>query len=133
MKYDEFIRRVRERAKIESEEAALRAVEATLKTLGERLTDEEAAHLAAQLPPQIGLFLTVVDTNKTFDLTTFYQQVAQRESIGQPDSREHAQAVLSVVAETVTPGELRHVLDQLPDEFQDLLTFGSDWHKLEDH
>ena len=131
MKYDEFLNRVRERAGTKNERETLIAIESTLKTLGERLTDKEAAHLAGQLPPDIGRFLTVVDTNKSFDLETFYENVARRELIDQPISREHARAVLAVVEETVSPGELRDALAQLPDEFLDLFTFGSDWRKLE--
>ena len=131
MKYEEFINQVQERADVDNRRAALVAIEATLKTLGERLTDKEAEHLAAQLPPEIGRFLTVVDTNKSFDLETFYEHVSRRESIGEPMSRKHARAVLSVVEETVTPGELRDVLAQLPDEYLTLFTFGSDWRNLE--
>jgi uncharacterized protein (DUF2267 family) len=131
MKYQEFVNKVQERAHLKYEREALIAISATLKTLGERLTEEEGLHLAAQLPADIGRFLTVVDMNKSFDLETFYLHVSERESIGQPMSREHAQAVLSVVEETVSPGELRDVLAQLPDEYLSLFTLGSDWRKLE--
>lgn len=132
MNYESFVNMVKERAHITNTRDALVAIEATLKTLGERLTEAEAAHLAAQLPPEIGRFLTVVDTNKSFDLETFYEHIAQRESIGQPMSRRHARVVLSIVEETVSPGELRDVLAQLPEEYMDLFTFGSDWRKLEE-
>lgn len=131
MNYLEFVREVRERGQLDSERDTLIAIEATLKTLGERLTDKEATQLAAQLPAEIGRFLTVVDTNKDFDLREFYEHISRRESIGEPRSREHARAVLSVVEETVSPGELRDVLAQLPDEYLNLFTFGSDWRKVE--
>lgn len=125
MNYVQFVERVQQRIRSEDARDAVRAIEATLKTLGERITEVEAAHLAAQLPPEIGRFLTVVDTNKDFDLSTFYENVSRRESIGQTESREHAQAVLSVVAEIVAPDELRDVLARLPEEYTDLFTFGS--------
>ena len=131
MQYDEFVSEVQQRARLDTRREALIAIESTLKTLGERLTDKEAAHLAAQLPPDVGRFLTVVDTNKSFDLKTFYENISRRESIGQPMSREHARAVLSVVEEAVSPGELQDVLAQLPDEYLTLFTFGSDWRNLE--
>lgn len=131
MRYDEFVELVQKRARLATRREALIAIEATLKTLGERLTDPEAAQLAAQLPVEIGRFLTVVDTNKAFDLEKFYENVSLRESIGQPMARDHARAVLSVVEETVSPGELRDVLAQLPDEYLTLFTFGSDWRNLE--
>lgn len=131
MKYDEFINTVMDRANLGTEDEALRAIEATLKTLGERITDDEAYHLAAQLPPEVGRFLTVVDNQKDFDLETFYEHVSQRMSIGQPMARENARAVISVVEDTVTPGELQDVFSQLPDEYLTLFTYGSDWRKLE--
>ncbi len=131
MRYEDFVGRVQQRARVKNWNEALAAIEATLKTLGERLTSTEAADLAAQLPPAIGRFLTVVDTNKDFDLEEFYEHVSRRESIGQPISREHARAVMSVLEEAVNPGELQDVLAQLPDEYETLFTFGSDWRKLE--
>jgi uncharacterized protein (DUF2267 family) len=130
MRYGEFVEKVQNRAQVDNWDEALTAIEATLKTLGERLTDPEAADLAEQLPSAIGRFLTVVDTNKDFNLEEFYEHVARRESIGQPISREHARAVISVLEETVSPGELRDVLAQLPEEYDTLFTFGSDWRKL---
>ncbi len=120
MHYEDFISRVQQRARVKNWNEALAAIEATLKTLGERLTSTEAADLAAQLPPTIGRFLTVVDTNKDFNLEEFYEHVSQRESIDQPISREHARAVMSVVEEAVGPGELQDVLTQLPDEYETL-------------
>lgn len=132
MQYEEFIDLVQERAMVDTEREALIAIEATLKTLGERLTDIEAAHLAVQLPPEIGRFLTVVDTNKNFDLETFFENVSQRELLGQPMSRDHARAVLSVVEEIVSPGELRDVLSVLPDDYLSLFTFGNDWRNVEE-
>ncbi len=131
MQYGEFVDLVQERARVNSWREALNAIEATLKTLGERLTDAEAADLAAQLPSAIGRYLTVVDTNKDFGLEEFYEHVSRRESIGQPISREHARAVMSVIEEAVSPGELRDVLAQLPDEYETLFTSGSDWRKVE--
>lgn len=131
MRYGEFVDLVQQRARLNDWSEALAAIEASLKTLGERLTEAEAADLAAQLPPAIGRFLTVVDMNKDFDLETFYEHVSQRESIEQPMAVEHAHAVMSVVAECVSPGELRDVLAQLPEEYNNLLTSGSEWKKLE--
>ncbi len=130
MRYGEFIDLVQERARLRTWDETLVAIEATLKTLGERLTEEEAADLAAQLPPAIGRYLTVVDMNKDFGLDEFYEHVSRRESIGQPMSMEHARAVMSVVVESVSPGELRDVLAQLPDEFDSLFIFNSGPRKL---
>jgi uncharacterized protein (DUF2267 family) len=129
MRYGEFVDLVQKRARLNDWNEAVAAIEATLKTLGERLTEKEAADLAAQLPPAIGRFLTVVDMNKDFDLQAFYKHVSQRLSIVQSVAMEHAQAVMSVVAESVPPGELRDLLSQLPNEFSTLFPLSSDWSK----
>ncbi len=131
MQPSEFIEKVQQRAQVTSRQEAHTAIEATLKTLGERLPEKEAADLATELPPAIGRFLTVVDTDKDFDLEKFYENVSQRESLGQPISRDHARAVLSVLVEAVPPGELQDMLNQLPEEYMSLFTFGSDRRKIE--
>jgi uncharacterized protein (DUF2267 family) len=121
--YD-FFNRVSERGEMTTEREVLVATEATLKTLGERLTEVEAVRLAQQLPPDIGRFLTVVDMDKKFDLQGFYEHVAEREHLDAETSRQHAQAVLSIVEEIVGSEELRDMLARLPDEFHNLLMQG---------
>ncbi len=124
MKYDELISQVQKRAGVKTKEEALRAVEATLKTLAERMSSSEAAQLAAQLPPEIQSYLTDEKTRKRFGLGEFYERVSRRESISSPQVERHARAVMSVISEAVTPGEFQDILDQLPDEYLDLFTFG---------
>lgn len=133
MKYDEFLKLVEERANIDNDGDALNATEATLTTLAERLFNHEAMQLAAQLPPQIAAFLTGEAAHRAFSLDEFYEKVSRRESLGADIARRHARAVMSVVAETVSPGELRDVLAQLPDDYVQLFTFGSDgqWRERE--
>lgn len=133
MNYSEFVSEVRQRASLDTNEEAKRAIEATLSTLGERITSDEAEHLAAQLPFEAGRHLTEQETKKDFGLRGFYNHVSQRESIGFPMAQEHARAVMSVVSQLVTPGEMEDVIAQLPDEYLPLFTFGSEgdeWRKI---
>ncbi len=127
MNYEEFIRVVQERGQMRTERDTLIAIEATLKTLGERLTDLQAAHLASLLPFEIGLFLTVVDTNKDYSLNSFFKHVAGRE--GQPldDSMGHALAVISVLEDTLPPGELQGTLAALPEDYKKLMHMKNGW------
>lgn len=132
MKYQDFVNLVKKRARVDSDEEANLAIRSTLKTLAERLYGNEADQLAAQLPPEVGAYLTQEGTKKDFDLDEFYEHVSERESIGMPMAHRHARAVISVLADTVTPGELGDVLDQLPQDYMELFTFGADgeWHDL---
>ncbi len=131
MKYNQFIKLVQKRADLDTEAEALKAVEATLSTLSERITEGEVENLSAQLPREIKAALIAGEHAKSFDLKDFYYEVSRRESLGQPLAMKHARAVMSVVEEAVSPGELRDLLAQLPEEeYMDLFTFGSDFHNL---
>jgi uncharacterized protein (DUF2267 family) len=123
MQYDDFVGHVQHRARLASTGEAVHAIHATLQTLGERLYGEEAKNLAAQLPDEIGAYLTQPTQRESFDLREFYQRVSQRERADLPDAIYHAQAVVSVVLDAVSPGEIADARAQLPDEYAHLFTW----------
>ena len=57
MKGEQFIAEVRSLAELDSTEDAKKAVRATLETLKERLAGNEPSNLAAQLPPEVAVFV----------------------------------------------------------------------------
>ncbi|MFO7898726.1 MAG: DUF2267 domain-containing protein [Planctomycetota bacterium] len=122
MHYDEFMGQVQDRAHLSSTGEALKAARATLGTLGERLAGGEAADLAAQLPDEVGRFLESggKDERTSFDLGQFFARVARREGCDESDAAHHARAVMSVVRDAVTPGEIADLRAQLPDEYAPL-------------
>lgn len=129
MDHDSFIGRVQNRAELASRGAALSASRATLQTLGERIQEGEATNLAAQLPDELGRFLEEhADTTESFDFGEFVERVAERdENLGDggiDDDRSaaelHARAVVDVLDEAVTEGQIADVRDQLPDDYGDL-------------
>lgn len=125
MKYHEFLGQVQHRARLASLEEATRATRATLETLGERLYGGEAGNLAAQLPEEIGLYLRRGGGGESFDLDEFFGRVSLREGTDLPAAVFHARAVMDVLKEAVSPGLLRKVLDQLPEEYDRLFEAGS--------
>ena len=54
MKYDDFVGKAQDRIEAGTTGEAVRAIRATLETLGERLYGGEAKDLLAQLPPEVG-------------------------------------------------------------------------------
>lgn len=121
--YSEFLGAVQQRARLDSQEAAVGATRATLATLSERLDPGEAGDVAAQLPGEIGRYLTEVEGVESFPWREFVDRVAEREGLDEGDRADatyHAQVVLAVVAEAVTPGELADLRDQLPEGYDDL-------------
>jgi uncharacterized protein (DUF2267 family) len=120
MKYNEFVGKVQNRARLGTTGEAVRATRATLEVLGQRLFGGEAKDLAAQLPEEVGQFLKQDGGSEAFGVDEFYERVSDREGVDLPEAVHHARSVISVVNEAVTAGELEDVRGQLPQEYDDL-------------
>ncbi len=130
MQYHEFMGQVQNRGRMATFEQAVAATRATLTTLAEHLAGGEPDNLAAQLPVEIGNYLSASAAadlwqGERFSLDDFFDRVAMRESQDFPTAIVHARAVLDVLKDAVSPGELRDVLSQLPKEFAPLFQSGS--------
>ncbi len=133
MKHDEFIGQVQHRARLSSRGAAERATRATLETLAERLAGGEAKDLAAQLPLEIAEHLRGQWSalGERFSLDEFFRRVSLREGVDLSDAVFHARAVIEVLSEAVSQGEMDDVRAQLPTEFDRLFESGSTGHMPE--
>lgn len=122
MKYEEFISSVKRRARLTSAEEADRAVKATLETLAERLTGDEAEQLAAQLPGKVAMYMqpSHAGTNDDFSLDEFFSRVSEREKVSLVEANYHARVVTGLLTEVVTMGEIEDVRAQLPEDFAEL-------------
>lgn len=126
MQYDEFVGEVQNRARLPSRGDTVRAIQATLETLAERIAPGEADDLAAQLPPELGTFLRDVETTERFSVDDFFLRVAAKETADLPDAAHHARAVIAVLQEAVTTGEMDDIRAQLPDNYKPLFEAGSE-------
>ena len=126
MQYQEFIERVRERAYIDSDEEALTLIRATLETLAEHQAGNAAAKLAAQLPEQIGEFITnqksgIESEGEAFGVQEFVRRVGERAGIGEANTASlFASSVLAVVQDAVTREEFDKVRSTFPAEYNTL-------------
>lgn len=113
---DEFLGDVRERADLDSTDEASSATTAVLETLGERLSEGEAADLATFLPPELKTPLTEETPKEPpdFPVEEFLERVADRENVGEDEAETHARAVLGVLGEVVGETEFRKARSQLP-------------------
>jgi uncharacterized protein (DUF2267 family) len=116
MTYDEFIQAVEERAGVPRERAEA-ITRATLEALGERLTGGEARDLASQLPKPLQEPLRPRNGAEPFGLEELIRRVSDRTGVRQPEAADAVRAVLTTVREGVTGGEFDDVMQQLPDEF----------------
>ena len=122
VQYEEFIDRVWQRAELGSFSEAETAARATLTTLGEYLSGGEGLDLAAQLPQGLAEHLRrqPPDRAMLFSLNDFLQEVGEREEVNTDEASAHAHAVVSVLQEAVSEGEMADVRRQFPSEFDAL-------------
>jgi uncharacterized protein (DUF2267 family) len=111
MKHDEFIGQVQHRARLSSRGDAQMTTRATLETLAERLAGDEADDLASQLPRGIAEYLRtgLAGEGERFSVEEFFQRVSRREGVDLPKAIYHARAVIAVLYEAVSQGEMADV------------------------
>jgi len=119
MKTEKFFDQVQQRAGLTSTEELRRVVEGALETLGERLEKTEREKLAAQVPDPLKEFLLKRHTER-YSLEEFYNRVSARADVGYPEAVTGARAVMTVLKDAVSGGEIKHILSQLPDEYEEL-------------
>ncbi|CAM5594205.1 DUF2267 domain-containing protein [Streptomyces fumanus] len=121
MRADEFLARVRDRGEYHSQEEAEQVTEAVLWVLASRIVPEEATDLAEQLPAPLDDALRLERGRpEPFDREEFLRRVAEQTGARPRTAEWDTGAVLSTVAETVSAGQVGHLLDQLPPDWADL-------------
>lgn len=122
MQYEEFIDRVRQQAGLGSSSEAETVTRNTLTTLGEYLVGGEGLDLASQLPQGLAEHLRREPPNRpmVYSFPDFLQEVGEREETNTDEALAHARAVVSVLQEAVSKGEMEDVRRQFPSEFDPL-------------
>lgn len=127
MNFDEFTGTVQHRLELPGTGETVRAIRATLMSLGERIPAGNAEDLAASLPMEIDWYLTdaVREHGQRFDWTAFVSRVSEVTGAEPPDAAYHAQVIVDLVASLVPPSDLQQLRDQLPESEDD-----ENWRKL---
>ncbi|WP_372911284.1 DUF2267 domain-containing protein [Salinigranum sp.] len=127
MNFDEFTGTIQHRLELSGTGETVRAIRATLTTLGRRIPDGAAADLAASLPMEVDWYLTgaVTEHGQRFDYREFVERVSAIEHTDRPAAAYHAQVIVDLVATLVPPSDLQQLRDQLPAAEDD-----ENWGKL---
>ena len=125
MPADEFLRRVADRAGLDTE-AARRATDAVLETLAERVSGRDVDHLIGALSIELhpALWRGRENSRKASEqvsLDEFLDLVADREGVSREAARDHVRAVLATLREAVPEREFFRITAHLPDEFRTLV------------
>ncbi|GAA3153995.1 hypothetical protein GCM10010466_51150 [Planomonospora alba] len=131
MQHDEFIGQVQARARLAGRAEAERATRATLETLGERVSEGLADHLAAQLPHEIGENLRRTEVygglgaGERFGRDEFVHRIADKAGVKEPQAAYIARVVMEVTSEATQGGIMNKVCESLPSDVRELVTAGS--------
>ncbi len=114
MTYQDFIEQVQQRTGLEREEAE-RESKAFFETLAARIDQNEADHLASQLPlPLKETLLEQGDRTEKLQQDGFFERIGAAGNRTGEEILEHSRAVWETLGEAVEPGLLDHVRSQLP-------------------
>lgn len=118
MQDEEFLETIRQEASLESKDVARNVAKATLRTLGERITDGEASDLARALPAGFEEPLTDASPSEAepFSLEEFTDRVSDRADADDSHIIEYTRAVATAIAQDAD-AELDTAREQLPPEF----------------
>ena len=121
MNFDEFTGTVQHRLAFADTGETVRAIRATLMTLGQRLPEGNAADLAASLPLEIKWYMTgaVDEHGQRFDWAEFLDRVAEIENAERQDAAYHARVVVDLVREQVPGSDFQQLRDALPEDEDD--------------
>ncbi|MEF8825910.1 MAG: DUF2267 domain-containing protein, partial [Halapricum sp.] len=105
MNFDKFTGEVQHRLELPGTGESVRAIRATLMTLGQRIPEGNAEDLAASLPMEIKWYLTgaVHEHGQRFDWKEFVARVSEIEGADRPEAAYHAQVVIDLVSTLVPP------------------------------
>lgn len=121
MQYSDFVRRVQKHAGLKTIEQAIIVTHATLETLGERIDRTNRDNLASQLPGELKDALLRCAQTRRFTLEAFYSRVAARARLGGQNAVSQVKSVLAVLREAVAEGEIQHIVEDLPEEYEEIL------------
>jgi uncharacterized protein (DUF2267 family) len=119
---DEFAGRIARRTGLDGERA-MRAAEAVLETLADRISGGEVEDLEARLPLELHPALergraASGDRARSMPLESFLRRVAEREGVPPAEALVHARAVLTTLREAVGDEEFFDIMSELPADYQ---------------
>ncbi|MGM0717323.1 MAG: DUF2267 domain-containing protein [Halobacteriota archaeon] len=127
MEFDEFIGKIQHRLELPDTGRTLRAVRATLMTLGQRIPEGNAEDFAASLPIEIKWYMTgaVHEHGQRFDWKEFVERVSEISNAEPADAAYQSRVIVDFVRTLVPESDFRQLRDQLPESPDD-----QNWAKL---
>ena len=127
MNFDEFTGELQHRLQLANTGETVRAIRATLLTLGQRIPEGNAEDFAASLPMEIKWYMTgaVHEHGQRFGWREFVERVSEIMNKEPTDAAYHARIIVDFISTLVPPSDFQQLRDQLPESEQD-----ENWQKL---
>ena len=122
MEYNEFITHVQSLAQSNSTDEAQRATCATLETIKERISGEEAQTLANQLPQELADCLRGREgqPDESFNLQDFIMRVSRKENLEPTKTAIHVRAVFAVLQNAIRPEEFAKLHSHFSHDYEEM-------------
>ncbi len=117
MNFDEFTGTIEHRLELPETGETVRAIRATLMTLGQRLPAGQAEDLAASLPIEIKWYLTgaVAEHGQRFGWQEFVERVSEIERTDPSTAAYHARVIIDLLETLVPESDFRQLRESLPE------------------
>lgn len=127
MNFDEFTGQVQHRLELSGTGETVRAIRATLLTLGQRIPSDNAEDFAASLPLEIKWYMTgaVHEHGQRFGWSEFVERVSEIEGVDPPEAAYHARIIIDLTYSCVPESDFQQLRGLLPESKDE-----ENWGKL---
>lgn len=120
MQYRELVKKVQHYSGFSDQESEM-ALRTFVSTLGTRLTPDERAHFASQLPQDLKEDAMSLEESERFGADEFIRRFCDESGVGESEAKKQIFASWSAIKDAVSPGEIRQIKSQLPKDLDSML------------
>lgn len=122
MKPDDFFRKVKDQAGLDSTEEGARLTEVVLTALAARIERGDRADLASELPGEFSRYFDSGREQELLPARDFVDLVSARYDGGIERTGELIRAVLGTLREAVSEGRVQQLMAELPEDYGPLFS-----------
>lgn len=120
MQYRQLVKRVQDYSGFSDSESET-ALRLFVRKLSARLTQDERKDFASQLPSDLQDMALTTETSDVRTQEDFIRQFCDEENIEEGHAKKQVMAVWRAMKDALTPGQVKHIRTQLPDDLAEAL------------
>lgn len=120
MQYRQLVKRVQDYSGFSDSESET-ALRLFVRKLAARLTEGERKDFASQLPSDLQDMALTTETSDVKTREDFIRQFCEEENIEEGRAKKQVMAAWQAIKDALTPGQIKHIKTQLPDDLAEAL------------